>query len=255
MIKIYDNGEEFIKENSAFLDNNKYLSVFFYLDAPLIKNSDKANYVLKVENDNHKLLAIKLVPYNVIMFGDKECLEELLIFLKDSNYEFDGFMLPTEIGEYLIDISFKVIGKEYFKHIGMDFMEAKEYSEPSSKEVIHALESDIDEIYECMCHFIRDCGLNDEIKKENIKNNLDNYRMIKKDNKIISFAKISIDTDTSLRVSAVYTRDEYRGQGYADAVHRPAAERIVHEIFRLVRGGIVHRGGKIPRILPRPRHF
>ena len=32
MIKEYQNGSDFILENSSFLDQNKYMSVLFYLD-------------------------------------------------------------------------------------------------------------------------------------------------------------------------------------------------------------------------------
>ncbi|MCR5422833.1 MAG: hypothetical protein K6E74_04270, partial [Bacilli bacterium] len=63
MIKRYDDGKAFIKDNSFFLDENKYLSVFFYLGAELLIKPDKNNYAIKLEEDNKKLLALKVEPY------------------------------------------------------------------------------------------------------------------------------------------------------------------------------------------------
>lgn len=57
MIKNYSNGETFIKDNKEYLDENKYMSSFFYLDAPLLKEPNKKNYALKVCDGNKKLLA------------------------------------------------------------------------------------------------------------------------------------------------------------------------------------------------------
>ena len=62
MITNYPNGEALIKDNKEFLDENKYMSTFFYLDAPFLKEPDKKNYALKVSSDNKKLLAIKVEP-------------------------------------------------------------------------------------------------------------------------------------------------------------------------------------------------
>ena len=80
MITVYTNGEEFLKDNSSYLDENRYMSVFFYLDAPLINEVNKINYMLKASNGDKKLLAIKLEPFNLILYGNKDCLEELLSF-------------------------------------------------------------------------------------------------------------------------------------------------------------------------------
>ena len=84
MIKRYDDGKTFIIDNFTFLDENKYLSVFFYFDAVLLIKTDSNNYAIKVEEDNKKLLALKVEPYNLLLYGDKECLKELLNYLNEN---------------------------------------------------------------------------------------------------------------------------------------------------------------------------
>ena len=105
MIKDYLNGKSFIEDNSAFLDLNKYMSSFFYIDSKLLNETNKTNYAIKVNIDDKTLLAIKVEPYNLLLYGDKECLEELLLFIKENDYEIDGIMCSIDIGDYLISKS------------------------------------------------------------------------------------------------------------------------------------------------------
>ena len=69
MIKLYKNGTELFEENKAFLDTNKYLSCFFAMDAPLLTQTDKINYAVKVEDGEDALLALKVEPYDMLLFG------------------------------------------------------------------------------------------------------------------------------------------------------------------------------------------
>ena len=47
MIVSYQTGMEFLQDNQAYLQTNPYLSTFFTLDAPLLKQADKINYALR----------------------------------------------------------------------------------------------------------------------------------------------------------------------------------------------------------------
>ena len=212
MIKEYQNGSDFILENSSFLDQNKYMSVFFYLDAKVLNKISSTNYAIKVENAKNKLLAIKVEPYNLLIYGDKECLGELLKYLKDHGYECSGIMCDTSIGDKLI----KELG--YVQSIGMDFMETRKYTTPSSKEVIKATIDDVDEIFACYQCFLKDCGLKDKANRDNIIKKIDNFRIVKVNNMIASMAAYTKATDDSCRITHVYTRPEYRCKGFARKV-------------------------------------
>ena len=218
MITIYSNGDDFIKENASYLDENKYMAVFFYLDAPLIKEPNKINYILKASDGEKKLLAVKLQPFNLILYGDKDCLKELLKFINDNGYELDGVICSEEIGQELIAISKQVLNKEYYKQIGMDFMKTTQYTEESSREVEISTLEDIEELFECEGNFYQDCGLTDIPNKDNLIKKLPSLRIIRRDGRIAAMCGSSPDTDQSTRISFVYTRPEYRGQGLARKV-------------------------------------
>lgn len=229
MVKNYPNGETFIKDNKEFLDKDKYMSSFFYLDAPLLKEPNKKNYALKVYKDNKQLLAMKVEPYYFMLYGDKDFLDELLTYVKDNELEVNGFYAPMDIGDEIVKNPKRVLGKEFYLQIGMDFMEAKEITEPSSNEVESPTEDDAQELYECHINFVKDCGLTDETTMEHILRFIPRLKILRKDGKIVSFCGNSPDSENSLRISAVYTRPEYRGKGLARKVVNYVKNEILNE--------------------------
>ena len=92
MIQVYDSGAAFITENQTFLDTNPQISAFMVLDAPLLKETGKINYAMKCEKDEKTLLAMKVEPYNLILFGDADCAGELLVFLMREGYEIKNYL-------------------------------------------------------------------------------------------------------------------------------------------------------------------
>ena len=222
MVKIYKNGEEFISENKEFLDENKYMSTFFYVDAKVLDKTDNINYAIKYEANGKKLLGMRVEPYNLCLYGDKECSKELLEFIDKNNYIVPGLIAPAAIGDFITTID-----SRYRKSIGMDFMETKEKTEESSNEVVKATFDDVDELFNCVSNFIKDCGLPDKPDKNNIAKKLNNFRIIKDGNLIVSMAAISDGTTNSKRITFVYTRPEYRGKSYARKVVNTSKNEIL----------------------------
>ena len=220
MVKVYNNGDEFILENSSFLDLNRYMAVFFYLDAKALKETNKINYAIRVENDNKKLLAIKLEPYNLCLYGDWENLDELINYLNDNNYDLKDILCPIEIGSHL---------NNYNLAIGMDFMETKEYTEPTSEIVLKACKNDLEDIYSLSYDFFKECGLPDIPDKQNLLDNITYFRVIRENKKIVAMASFCKDTKKSYRITHVYTIPECRGKGYA----RKIVNFIKNEIISL----------------------
>ena len=223
MIKVYENGNEFKLENKEFLDLNKYMSSLFYVNANTLTKTDTINYAIKAEDGNKKTLAIRVEPYNLLLYGDIECLGELLGYLYNNKYVFSGIMCNTTIGDELVK------SHDYIQKFGMDFMEAKEYSLESSKEVLKATLDDLDQVYECVNKFFKDCGLPDTMDKDRLATKLDNFRLIKENERIVSLATYMYDTENSFRVSHVYTRPECRGKGNA----RKVVNYIKNEILEM----------------------
>ena len=220
MVKVYQNSQLFLEENLSFLLRNKYASSLIVLNAKNMKDIGNSNYLIKASKDDKTLIACRLVPYNTLLYGDHECLDELLSFIKSNDYELPGIMCSTTIGDHLND---------YIKVISMDFMEANEITEESSENIKIATLDDVDEIAYLSSLFFKECGLTDKVNREKIIERIDSYRLIKKDNKIISMARHSYDTETSDRISMVYTRKEYRGYHYAKEVVNSVKNEIIRD--------------------------
>lgn len=217
MIELYNNGELFIKDNKEFLETNINLSTFFFLDAPLLKEVDKINYALKCIHKDKKLVVLKVEPYNLMLFGDYECCNEVIYFLLDNGYEIKNILAEEKVGKEVIN-SFHNRGISYDISLTMDFMLCDKITSTTDKDVLHATAGDIDELFEYTKNFMKDCGLFDEVRRENIANTIDQYRIIKVDGKIASIAKFASSLEGFGRISEVYTLDSFRGKGYARKV-------------------------------------
>ena len=77
---------------------------------------------------------------------------------------------------------------------------------------------DADEIYKCLLRFGKDCGLLDEVHRKDVEKTIDKFRLIKENRQIVSMAKLAKASDSAYRIACVYTKDEYRGKGYAKQV-------------------------------------
>lgn len=80
MIRRYDSGAAFLAENQAFLDTEPQISAFMALDAPLLEKTTKSITRRDAEKDGKTLLAMKLEPYHLQLFGDADCAGSCWIF-------------------------------------------------------------------------------------------------------------------------------------------------------------------------------
>lgn len=99
MIRRYDSGAAFLAENQAFLDTKPQISAFMALDAPLLEKTDKINYAARCEKDGKTLLAMKVEPYHLQLFGDADCAGELLDFLVRGGYEIQNYLSEKTLGD------------------------------------------------------------------------------------------------------------------------------------------------------------
>ena len=226
MIKEYANGNDFYEENRDVLLSDKYSEPFFRFDSPLLTLTGKDQYALKVSEGGSILLALLVDPYNILLSGDDSLAEEFVGYLTSNCYRIKDFQCPLEMGEKLVEC-FRREGYDFDLLLGMDFMEAKEKTAEPSEPVEFATENDVDELYEIVCNFIKDCGLNDIARKERIREKLDTYRVLRRDGRIASVAKVHDWSDTDSKITSVYTRDEYRNRGLARIVVGNALNEII----------------------------
>lgn len=217
----YESGTDFINDNREFIDENKYMATFFYYDAKIINSVDQNNYIFKVVNDNHKLLAMKVEPYDLMLYGSYECVDAIINYLKNNNYSFNKVLCSTEIGD-------KLVNNHNFKlKIGMDFMKATMVSEESCSNVIQASKEDVDSLVKYCSDFLKECRVDGIVNKENILKYINSFRLIKINGEIVSFAKMGEPSDGAIRISYVYTNPSFRGMGYARKVVNYVKNEII----------------------------
>ncbi|MBQ2472546.1 MAG: hypothetical protein II508_08105, partial [Acholeplasmatales bacterium] len=117
MIKEYKNGDEFLKENLSYLELNPYMTSLIIVDSLALKEISKSNYALKIEEDNQKLLAIRVESFPLLFYGEEKLLSKLLEYINNYEYIYDGVFTSTKIGDELLKLNMG-----YYKDIGMDFM-------------------------------------------------------------------------------------------------------------------------------------
>ena len=229
MIHVYPNGTALVEENRELLATNPYQSMFFSLDAPLIRESDKQNYAIMAEADGARLLAMKLSPYSLLLFGSGNPAGELFEYLLSNGYEIGSLLGGEPLCDQVIGMLQSRFGIRYQEALAMDFMEARKVTEPSCPEVEIPTEADLEELIECKTCFVADCGLNDPVSLERTRQRLHEYRVLRRDGMIVSMAGISTATDQALKIAGVYTRPAYRGKGLARLVVNTAKNEILSQ--------------------------
>lgn len=218
MIRIYENGNQLVQENRALLDTNPYLSMFFVLDAAALTAVDKINYAVSAGTEDAKVLAMKVEPYSMLLFGAEAAIPELLDFLVGNGYEIRNILGGETVCDAMVQIMASQHSAEYYEALAMDFMEATEKTEPSSPEVEIPVDADLDELVECEHRFVEDFGLDDKVNADRIRSRLPEFRILRQDGRIACMASVSKATPFALKIANVYTRPEYRGRGLARKV-------------------------------------
>ena len=95
MIKEYKNGDEFLKENLSTLELNPYMTSLIIVDSLALKEISKSNYALKIEEDNQKLLAIRVESFPLLFYGEEKLLSKLLEYIDKNEYIYDGIFTST----------------------------------------------------------------------------------------------------------------------------------------------------------------
>ena len=217
MIECYPSGQALLDANGALLDTNPYQTVFFRVDAPLLACSDHVNYALRCVDGDEVLLALRVEPYSLLLFGSAACAAELTDFLIREGYILDRFLCNVEVGAAMMDAMARH-GRRYTEALAMDFMEATAVTAPTAPAVEVAVDSDLDEICECLVLFGIECHLLEPVNRDAVARRLPHFRVLRQGGRIAAMASMSDGTAGDMRIGCVYTREDCRGQGLARQV-------------------------------------
>ena len=227
LITVYSNGTAMIQAYADYLNTNPYLSQWFFVDGPLITKPDRQNYAVSAGTAAAPLLCVRVAPFSTVLFGDPDAAAELLDFLLAEDYEISRFLTSETVGDAAVRYLWERHGLRYQEALGMDFMEAREITEPSCDAVSAPESEDLPEIIECLENFILDCGLEDSVDEASQRETLSDFRILRADGKIASMAKLARRDAPFDTITNVYTRPEYRGHGYARKVVNNLKNEIV----------------------------
>ena len=227
MVIVYDSGAAFVEAQKAVLDRCPLECGFFYADAALIASADKRNYALAVTEGEKTLLAMRPLPYNLMLLGDESLVAELVEYLTENGCELDSVLCNERIGEVFRDYMSREKHVEYYEALAMDYMESGSVYAPTDREVEKATQGDVRELTELMTLFAEECGLEERQSEADVLRKLDRYRILRRNGQIAAMVSVSDDTERAKRISAVYTRPAYRGQELASKLVNAAKNEIL----------------------------
>lgn len=216
MIKLYNSGQDFLKEHNDILAEYPLETVFFGLNAKNLAETNKNDFILRLDDDGRFLIAVHVKDFPMVIFGDNSLCAEFARFAAKENLTFSKVLGARDTCETFLAEYGKLVNCTYKVNHAMDIMQCSKPNLCSFDGVEIATEQDIDELAYLVHSFNIDAlGESVEIEecKRRIEGNIRNFALIRKDNKIVSFASKARETEHLTAISCVYTLPEYRGQG------------------------------------------
>lgn len=221
IFRSYETGQEFIDENLEILQNNPIETRFFKFNA--MNMSDMSNgFIVKVINDDKFVLALRYDIYSMVIFGDDSLLEYLATELFKRKYKFEKILGSDKAVNLFIHYYEKLAGGSHKIVHSMEVMICKQIksSNIDTSIVENANADDIQEVAEIL--YLFQIEINDKVDLqriiEKVKKEIENYVLIRQDNKIVSIAKSCQEDEKVCAISSVFTIKEFRGKGMAKKV-------------------------------------
>lgn len=218
MFKIYQNGNDFIKENIELIEQDLIANSFMILNSKAIGNFTKDTYIFKFFNKINFLLAVYLSPYNLLLYGSDELIEECVNTLCDYNLSFTSVLCEPSLGEKFLQQYEKRKGGYHKEKHRMDVMICKKTNIINYKNIIEKCSlNDVNQLYELRKKFHLE-AMHEEVDDnffEKVKNEVESFYAIKDGNRIVSLCALVRDDEKSCGISSVFTIEEARGKGYA----------------------------------------
>lgn len=225
----YNNGIDFYNDNLEILNTHLIETAFFKLNYPFINTFEKENYAIKIKDKDKYLIALQRTPYNLLIFGNHLLTKNLVEIIKKEDLKVNGILTNKLISnEFLKEASSSFDGFFTLRN-DMSILTCNKFNQLNhSYEILNPTELDLNELKELHELF------HEEIYHEkatfeidDILPDLNNYQIIKLDNKIVSMVKKVRDELTICSISYVYTRINYRSKGLARVLVTNLTNEIV----------------------------
>lgn len=230
MVKFYLSGLEFMNEQLSFIGNEPLRNSFFYLDAPLITDFSTDDFAIAVVSDHSRLVAMQKSPYCLLLYGELNLVDELVAKMVEEKLKINHILCDSELGIKFCETLKKYKNIDYSIFVSLEYMSCDKIILPSSPLVIKANKSHLLELVTFLNEFKKELDLVDmEVNEKTVLSEINSYRLVVINNKIVSIARRCRDTDDSVSITNVYTVPSERGKGYAKLCVNSLKNEIIED--------------------------
>ncbi len=199
---------------------------------PYLLESDGKNCIIGISDPK---FPVWIWNYDDIKEKDLDFLCEYLLENYGNNRSSFKFVSKKTLANSLIKLFQNQFNADYIKTSMQSFVNKKVIPAKNTTVIIEQPSiNDIEEISICFSEFVKDCYSKETNFKEYLdyaKELIENKKIyiIKQDEKIVAMADCSKEYDDYASIAYVYTKPEYRGNGFASALAAHLSEKIIEK--------------------------
>lgn len=230
MIKFYDSGSGFLAENKSILDAYPLETVFFEVNAKIIKQSNLNDFLVRLDDGDKFLIAVHNADYPMVIFGDLSLCAHFAREAFSRKLIFGRVLGALDTCRAFLDEYGRLAGSSYEINHSMDIMRCDRVLTADVDGVEIPSDKDVDEITELIVGFYAE-ALGDEADAERVKKDvadrLNSFAVVRLDGKIASLASTKRETDKLACIADVYTSPQYRNRGLSCKTVTYLTQRIL----------------------------
>lgn len=230
MYKIYKSGQEFLAENSDILAKYPLETVFFEVNAKSIVETNANDFLIKLQEDDRFLLAVHHADYPMVIFGNNDLAVEYAKIAAEHKLAFSKVLGTLDTCEAFLSEYEKLVKCTHEVNHAMDIMRCDKVLTENVDLVERPTESDVNRLARLTVDFAKE-ALGDDLDVENVKNDIRNrlsgFCVIRINDKIVSYAAIKRETKRLACIADVYTLPQYRCQGLSCRIVTCLTKQIV----------------------------
>lgn len=232
MHKLYNSGKEFLSENIDVIKKYPMETAFFELDA-FFDEVDNETYALRVWQGDCFLLALRLAPYPLMLFGEESLCGEAAQVFVEHGFRFNSTLSYPQIGERFLAEYEKLCGGRHEVKHAMDIMHCGSRTTACELSGVRwATPQDA----ECIARFAVDFAhealgeaVDFETRLERVKGKIGSFAVLEMEGQIVSVAQRDRDMTAVCAICYVYTLPKYRNRGFSRKVVTFVTNSILQE--------------------------
>ena len=218
MIKLYNNGREFLQENVEILVKYPLETLFFEANAKFMAQTNNNDFLVKIAVADKFLIAVHNNNFPMVIFGAVDLCREFAQFAATQKLTFGKVLGAKDICEKFLQEYESLVGGTHAINHAMDIMRCDRILTDDVEGVEVPTEKDVDELAKMIVDFSAE-AVGDNVNlyetKSDVLGRLSDFAIVKKDGKIVSIASTKREMDKLASIADVYTLPDYRCKGFS----------------------------------------